>query len=127
MSFNKTIGAALISGLMALSVVPATAASTVKSGTFKGSGSVNTAGSVSVVKSGSTQTIVLSKNFTTKRGPSLWVYIGNGKPSKRIGKLQAVKGTQSYKLPAGLNIKDYANVYIYCRPFRKVFGSAKLR
>ena len=98
-----------------------------KSGSFQGANGVRTRGSVSVVKSGSKQQVVLSGNFSTKKGPSLWVYVGNGSPSKKVAKLKKIKGSQTYSLPAGVDIGKYSNVYIYCVPFKKTFGKARLK
>ena len=98
-----------------------------KSGSFRGANGVRTSGGVSVVKSGSKQQVVLSGNFSTKKGPSLWVYVGNGSPTKRVAKLKKIKGSQTYSLPAGVDIGKYSNVYIYCVPFKKTFGKARLK
>ena len=110
-----------------MSVLSASAADTLKKGSFKGSSGVSTSGSVSIVKKSGKQKIVLSKSFKTKKGPSLWVYVGNGKPSKKIAKLKSIKGSQSYSVPASVDMTKYKNVYIYCKPFKKTFGSAKLK
>ena len=113
-----------------LAILPATYASaqTVKSGNITGSQKVPvTKGSVKIVKSGSGHKLQLGSNFKTKKGPALYVYLGNGKPEKRIGKLQSISGAQSYSIPGSVNISEYSNVYIYCVPYRVVFGSGSVR
>ena len=102
-------------------------AQTVKSGNLVGEKVKWTQGSVKIVKSGSGHKIQLGSNFKTKQGPALYVYLGNGKPQKRIAKLQSISGAQSYAIPNSVNIDSYSNVYIYCVPFRVVFGSSRLR
>lgn len=121
-----TAAIALVTFLF-MSVLSASAAETLKKGSFKGSSGVSTSGSVSIVKKSGKQKIVLSKSFKTKKGPSLWVYVGNGSPSKKIAKLKSIKGSQSYSVPKSVDLTKYKNVYIYCKPFKKTFGLAKLK
>ncbi|MEM7303530.1 MAG: DM13 domain-containing protein [Pseudomonadota bacterium] len=117
---------ALVAALFIASTGLSTA-QTLKKGNFSGASGVSTSGGVSIVKKGNKAQIVISGNFKTRRGPGLYVYLGNGSPSKNIGKLRAIKGGQSYALPASVDISKYKNVYIYCKPFRKTFGKASLR
>ena len=86
-----------------------------------------TKGSVALVKDGNAFSIKLGAGFKTKSGPALFVYLGNGKPQKRIGKLKATSGSQSYAVPSSIDPRQYANLYIYCVPFNAIFGSAKIK
>jgi hypothetical protein len=61
--------------------------------------------------------------FNTTDGPDLYVYVGNGSPSKRIGKLKANSGNQSYTVPAG----NFSSVFIHCKRFNSTFGQARLK
>ena len=85
-----------------------------------------TQGSVQIIKEGGTYTINLGSNFKTKSGPALYVYLGNGAPQKRIGKLKATSGAQSYRVPASVNPASYSKIYIYCVPFNAIFGSGNI-
>jgi len=102
-------------------------AAVVSKGNLKGKAVKWTQGSVSVEKKGTSYTIKLGGNFKTKKGPALFVYLGNGSPTKKIGKLKAISGAQTYKVPASVDPSKYSTLYIYCVPFNAVFGSARLK
>ncbi len=121
--------AVLISLLVAIFIFPmsATPAQVIRSGTIQGQSVKWTTGSVRIVKTSSGHEIRLGSNFKTKRGPSLWVYLGNDRPEKRIGKLQSISGAQSYVVPANIHPGDYSRLFIHCVPFNATFGFAKLR
>ncbi len=61
--------------------------------------------------------------FRTSSGPDLYVYVGNGGPSKLVAKLKANSGSQSYTLPAG----NWSTVHIHCKRFNSTFGTARLK
>lgn len=102
------------------------AASVLKSGIIKGQSVKWTTGSVRIVKSGAKHQLTLGNNFKTKKGPALYVYLGNEKPEKRIGRLKSTNGMQSYDLSERIDISKYSRVFIYCVPFRAVFGVGKI-
>ncbi len=60
--------------------------------------------------------------FQTSSGPDLYVYVGNGGPSKLVAKLKADSGSQNYTLPAG----NWSTVHIHCKRFNSTFGTAQL-
>ena len=101
----------------------ASAAEVVKSGNLHGDRVKYTQGSVKVIKDGGSYTIKLGSNFKTKSGPALYVYLGNGSPQKRIGRLKSTSGAQSYRVPASVDPTKYSKIYIYCVPFNAIFGS----
>lgn len=107
-----------------LAVASIAEAAAVKRGTIRGQSVKYTTGTVTLDKMGSRYTIKLSGSFKTKAGPGLYLYLGNGSPQKRIGKLRA-SGAQSVRVPAGVDPAKYSTVYIYCAPFRAIFGSAR--
>ena len=116
----------LVFMLFAYPIVGASA-QTIKTGTITGKSVKWTTGSVRIVRTSGGHELRLAENFKTKKGPSLWVYLGNVKPEKRIGRLKSVNGAQVYALPASVKIEDYSSVFIYCVPFNAVFGFAVLR
>ncbi|MEL6947987.1 MAG: DM13 domain-containing protein [Pseudomonadota bacterium] len=101
------------------------AAAQSKNGSFRSVGKYSVSGSVKVAISGSTASITLS-GFRTTSGPDLYVYVGNGSPSRRIAKLRRNSGTQSYSLPASV-AKGISSVHIFCKRFRSTFGTARVR
>lgn len=101
-------------------------ASVVKSGAIKGQSVKWTTGSVRILKSGDKHQLTLGSNFKTKKGPALYVYLGNEKPEKRIGRLKSINGAQTYDLSNRIDISKYSRVFIYCVPFRAVFGVGKI-
>ena len=71
-----------------------------------------------------TKTIItLGSDFRSSSGPDLYVYVGNGKPSKRIAKLKKFKGSQTYSFSGTDKI---TSVHVYCKRFSVGFGTAKL-
>jgi len=71
-------------------------------------------------------TIRLGSNFKSSDGPDLYVYLGNSKPTRQIGKLRRTSGAQSYKLPSGVDASKYRNVFIHCKRYNHIFGRAKV-
>ena len=63
------------------------------------------------------------RGFRTSSGPDLYVYVGNGSASKRVARLRANSGTQTYTLPKG----NWSTVHIHCRKFNSTFGTASIR
>ena len=104
----------------------AVSAEIVKRGNLRGDRVDYTQGSVQIIKDGDSYTIKLGSNFKTKSGPALYVYLGNGAPQKRIGRLKSTSGAQSYRVPASVNPADYSKIYIYCVPFNAIFGSGSI-
>ena len=116
----------LVTCLMLGSFSIATAAEIFKRGNLHGDRVDYTQGSIQIIRDGGAYTLKLGSNFKTKTGPALYVYLGNGAPQKRIGKLKSTSGAQSYALPASVNPANYSKVYIYCVPFNAIFGSGSI-
>lgn len=105
----------------------AIAADVVKQGDIKGKRVKWTQGSVIITGTPGNYRIQLGKNFKTKQAPALFVYLGHAKPTAEIGALRSLNGAQSYKLPASIDPKKFSRLFIYCKPYGIVFGSAKLK
>lgn len=119
-----TIGAAL-----SLGAVTASFADT--SGSFRGASNHVTKGNVTVTKNADgSSTITLASNFSFDGAPDPWVGLGrNGSfvPSTNAGKLKRNSGGQSFRVPAGVDVDNFNEVYIYCVKFNVPLGVAKLR
>jgi hypothetical protein len=124
---KKIFQAAVLAFAMAVNVASPALSQTVKSGTLQGVSVKWTTGSVKIVKDGNGHAIKLGSNFKTKKGPALYVYLGNEKPEKRIGKLKSISGAQSYAISGKTDIGKYSRVFIYCVPFKAVFGAGRIR
>jgi hypothetical protein len=98
-----------------------------------------TKGTATVVGMGAKRTVRLS-NFQTAMGPQLRVYLvsgagkGNASIKKAVvagkfvslGNLKALKGNQSYAIPASSKIGKGSSIVIWCDKFDVAFGSAAL-
>ena len=91
-------------------------------------------GTVSV----SEQTVFLEPDFEVGPGPAFHVYLVPkasirassqlaGTPFVDLGGLRAFKGSQRYPIPAGLNLKDYPSVIIWCQAFSVLISPADLK
>ncbi len=113
-----------VSSLLATAVaapfssIPAFAAD--KKGTFKANKSRYKVRGTATVKGNS----IRLSGFSTTPGPDLYVYVGNGRPTKLVGKLKANRGGQSYSFKGA---DKYSTVHIHCKRFSSTFGTARLR
>ena len=101
------------------------------SGSFRGASNHVTTGEVTVTRNADgSATITLASNFSLDGAPDPWVGLGkDGKfvPATNAGKLRSNTGAQSYTVPAGIDVDDFNEVYIYCVKFNVPLGVAKLR
>jgi hypothetical protein len=90
-------------------------------------------GKVSVYR----RTVFLEADFEVGPGPAFHVYLvpaanirdaGAVKDSMFVdlGGLRAFKGSQRYPIPAGVNLKDYPSVVIWCERFSVLISPADL-
>jgi hypothetical protein len=82
-------------------------------------------------------TVFLESDFEVGPGPAFHVYLVP-KASIRstsdlkdimfvdLGRLRAFKGSQRYSIPAGVNLKDYQSVIIWCERFGVLISPADL-
>ncbi|MEX0842693.1 MAG: DM13 domain-containing protein [Xanthobacteraceae bacterium] len=83
------------------------------------------------------RTVFLEANFEVGPGPKYHVYlvpkagvrneadVNNAKPVD-LGQLRSFQGSQRYPIPAGLNLKDYPSVVIWCEAFGVLISPADL-
>jgi len=114
-------------GLILLNPAFSFAETIIKKGNIKGVSVSWTTGSVKIVKTAKGHELRLGNNFKTKKGPALFVFLGNDKPKKRLGRLKSIEGSQTYKIPASINPDDFKKVFIHCVPFNATFGSGILK
>ena len=99
-------------------------------GSFSGFDRIHTgSGNVSVIQVVDKYIIRFEENFDVANGPDL--YVGLGKDGKYIkgtelAKLKGNIGSQNYEVPAGINLADYNEVWIWCRAFSVGFAKAPL-
>lgn len=121
------ISAALVIGLSALATFGAMADT---SSTFTGASDHITTGGVTIVKNADgTATVTLDENFSLDGAPDPRVAFGKDGayvPSGDLGPLQKLNGTQTYIVPAHINVDDFNEVYIWCLKFSVPLGVAAL-
>lgn len=94
-------------------------------------------GSWSVVERDGAQFIVFSDDFRAANGPDLKIFLSpksvanaTGKNavdgSLNIGVLQSTRGTQEYKVPAGVDLSQYGSVLVHCEEFSVLWGGGNL-
>jgi hypothetical protein len=83
------------------------------------------------------RTVFLEPDFEVGPGPKYHVYLvpsANIRKEEQVSKsmfvdlglLRAFKGSQRYPVPAGLNLKDYPSVVIWCEQFSVLISPADL-
>jgi electron transfer DM13 len=100
------------------------------SGTFR-SGEHRTTGAAALLRRPSGGAVVTLTDLDTSPGPDLRVYlaVGPGGPvdgGLDLGRLRGNRGTQQYEVPAGVDLRRYGSVVIWCRAFTVAFGTAAL-
>ncbi|OHA90581.1 MAG: hypothetical protein A2832_01135 [Candidatus Zambryskibacteria bacterium RIFCSPHIGHO2_01_FULL_44_22b] len=99
-------------------------------GVFTGFDRIHTgSGNVNVIQVGDRYIIRFEENFDVANGPDL--YVGFGKDGEyikdsEIGKLKGNIGSQNYELPAGADLTDYNEVWVWCHAFSVGFAKAVL-
>ena len=109
-------------GLILAPIVANSAYAADKKGSFRSNKNYKVSGTATVKSDG---TINLS-GFRTTPGPDLYVYVGNGRPSRLVAKLKRNSGSQSYKISASL-AKSITTVHIHCKRFNSLFGTARVK
>ncbi|GBE43644.1 electron transfer DM13 [bacterium BMS3Bbin10] len=98
-------------------------------GVFSGESGHETSGSVSIVKTARGIEVRLGSNFSLDGAPGPYLGFGNnGKydASTQFSKLNSNSGAQVYKVPDGIDVAKYGEIYVWCRPFNVPLGVAKL-
>ena len=110
-----------------------------RTGSFRDLNGYRVSGGVRVEDNGDgSLTLFLEDDFSTSRGPSLFVYLANGtSPSEVLGAGFQVSedeltnsqksGASTFNIPPGeIDLDQFNEVVIYCVPFNAAFGAATL-
>ena len=121
--------AAFAVALMSFAIAGYAADTVLAKGSFIGKSGHAVSGMVSIVKTSSGVEVRLAPNFNLDSAPG--PYLGFGKSGKyakatEFSKLHKKTGEQIYKVPANINISDYNELYVWCRPFNVPLGVAAL-
>ncbi len=125
-----TLLVAAMAAILTITVQPALAADSVASGSFTGASDHITTGGVEVIKNADgSHTIVLADDFSLDGAPDPRVGLGkdgNYNGNTDSGLLGALTGAQSFVVPAGIDVSDFNEVYIWCEKFSVPLGVATL-
>ena len=122
--------AVLILGTATLTATGAMPVAADTTGTFVGASDHITTGGVTITKhADGSATVTLADDFSLDGAPD--PRVGFGKDGTYvegtdIGLLKALKGGQSFTVPASVNVDDFNEVYIWCLKFAVPLGIAKL-
>jgi len=100
-----------------------------RSGTFAGLNDHATTGSVKLEQSGNAYHVVLGDDFSFDGAPDPKVALGKGgeyDAATLMGLLESYSGTQRFEVPAGIDVADYDEVYIWCEKYSVGLGVATL-
>ncbi len=115
---------------IALGIGGAQAADAGQTGQFTGASNHVTTGGVEIVKDGDGYIVKLGPAFFLDGAPDPKVGFGtNGKyvEGTLLGALLSNTGAQSFRVPAGLDIGGFTDVFIWCEQFSVPLGVAALR
>lgn len=81
--------------------------------------------------------IEFDRDFKTRRGPDLKVYLSSrplealtdrtvAPSSVEIAPLKAPRGAQEYEIPAHINLGEYRSLVIHCKRFSHLWGGAEI-
>lgn len=94
-------------------------------GDFVGTG-YRVTGSFEIINENGQLVVSLSDDFRTSRLPDLVIYLSNSEFSNSgaliIDDTIQASGAQSFVIPAGTDLNDYANVLLFCRAFGAPVG-----
>lgn len=95
-----------------------------------------TQGRVSIVTRNKRRYLQFDRNFKTSSGPDVYVILHRSsrpqiyglkrKDYALIARLRRFNGSQTYALPANLNLSGYRSVAVWCRKFNATFGYASV-
>ncbi len=100
-------------------------------GTFMGADAFHqVSGTARIIDRGSDTVVRLENDFRSINGPDLHVWLVGGEDYRDgyldLGSLKGNLGAQNYAIPEGTDLSKFDRVWIWCQPFRVLFGSALL-
>lgn len=114
----------LVTG-MSLAALPAFAGGHGRLGTFVGKSNHVTSGTAEIASDG----VQLLADFEFDGAPDPKVALGKDgvyDPNTLMGPLQSNSGASKYAIPAGINVDDYNEVWIWCERFNVPLGLAEV-
>lgn len=129
---TKWIVAAVVAAVVAVGATlcfKAFSATAAEPGVFQGAGSHKASGHVEIVKDGASTKVVLKDDFTLQDAPAPRLAFGKDgyKRGTIFATLATFKGAQEYTVPAGTDLSQYNEVWIWCEKFDVPLASAKLK
>lgn len=127
--FRKSIAFTALAASLALAST-ASFAGTKRMGSFTGASNHVTSGGVAIVKTAQGLAVKLGPDFFLDGAPDPKVGFGaNGSyvDGTLIGELASTKGEQLYPIPAGMDVSQFNEIYIWCEKFSVPLGVAQLR
>lgn len=100
-------------------------------GSFVSQNDYSVTGSAVVVTQPDGRRILVLEDLASDNGPDLQLYAspsadGDVEGGVKLAPLRGNIGTQSYELPADLDLEELSNVVIWCERFSRAFGTASL-
>lgn len=97
-------------------------------GTFVGKSNHETTGHASIGRLGNQWVVILEEDFTFDGAPDPHVALGRDGYDKNasLALLSSNSGQQVYAIPAGLDVADFNEIWIWCDKFSVPLGTAKL-
>ena len=95
-------------------------------------------GDYKIVEENGKTLLVLGPSFKTKGGPDLKLFLSplsisevNGRNATRdsvlISKLKSSKGSQTYEIPAGVDLSQFQSLVIHCERFSVLWGGVSIQ
>jgi len=123
---RTTLAIAAVAAMLATAAV---AGAPARSGQFTGASNHVTSGGVTVSKDASGYIVTLGPQFFFDGAPDPKIGFGNNgtyTEGTLIGHLQSNNGSQSYRVPANINVASFNNVFVWCEKFSVPLGYASL-
>lgn len=128
-TFNSILAAAALTVMGSLSITAAHAADVLKSGSFVGVSKHKSAGSLDIVKDGDIVKIVIKDDFALQDAPTPRLAWGNNGYQRAtiFGTLGKFSGMQEYIVPAGTDLTQFNEFWIWCEKFNVGLAVARLQ
>ena len=99
------------------------------SGSFVGGDDAHpAAGSFQISADETGRTLSFSEDFSTRRGPDLFVWLVQGDDTENryvVQRLQSARGAQTYAIPEEVELSEYDRVLVWCRAFGVLFATGE--
>ncbi len=124
---RKTLATVTFAASIALSAIAAQAGD--RAGSFYGVSGKTTSGGVTVSRDSQGYIVTLASNFSFSGAPDPKIGFGsNGRyvDGTLIGLLKSNNGTQSFRVPAHIDVSQFNEVHLWCEKFAVGLGVAPI-